>query len=127
MSWELPALPVVAEGADVIMFPWGAAEGLLTALDDVVTALNSDADVRPGMVDTLSDWSGQFRNDFDETYASIMGDAGYLAVDCGTNQGYVVADAEAVVDDQQAENRQAENRQADEDEAAVRRNEARLY
>lgn len=121
MSTELPYPPVPAHGAIEVGFPWAGAEVVVGALDVFKEALRVHADTRPGMVDTLVDWAGRFRDDFDETMGEIGTEVGYLNEDCGTATVRVADDAYDAADEQQQNNRDAQDQ-----EASVRRNEERL-
>lgn len=104
----LPTKVEPVSGARRAPFPWTEAAALVAALDDAATTLQSQLDSRPAMIDTIVDWVGMFRDDFDTTYSEVTGAATDLRTSCATAAGAIATDAEAANSLQRTYNQRAE-------------------
>lgn len=107
MAHEMPARPVVADGAVVVEFPWAAAEAAVTALDAAVAELSVQSDGHALLRTTIGDWEGTFRDEHDDTYyrlgTTLWGVLGQLSFRAGA----IVAAAEEAVAEQTRRNEDA--------------------
>lgn len=71
MAAEMPARVEAVEGAVVVDFPWSAATSAVAALNAASSKLGDQFDARSGMLDTLDDWEGTYREEFDSTYGRL--------------------------------------------------------
>lgn len=107
MAHEMPARPVVADGAVVVDFPWEAAEAAVAALDAAVAELTVQSEGHPLLRTTITDWEGAFRDEHDDAYyrltTTLWGVLGQLSFRAGA----IVAAAEEAVDEQIRRNESA--------------------
>jgi len=107
MAHEMPARPVVADGAAVVDFPWDAAEAAVTALDAAVAELSVQAEGHALLRSTITDWEGAFRDEHDDAYyrlsTTLWGVLGQLSFRAGA----IVAAAEEAVEEQLRRNEDA--------------------
>jgi hypothetical protein len=68
---HMPARVQPVDGARVVHFPWEAARAAVAALNDARAALGTQLDNRVDMYNTLGDWRGVFRDDFNSAESRI--------------------------------------------------------
>lgn len=109
MAAQMPARTEPVDGAMVVDFPWDAATAAVNALNDAVSTLDSQLGARPGMVDTLSDWRGQFRDEFDDAHQRITSTASGLKETLASLASSIVSGAESANGEQSQNNFRVEN------------------
>jgi hypothetical protein len=109
MASELPARVEAIEGARVVEFPWAAAGTALAALDAAASTLESQLGARPGMVDTLVDWVGSYRDEFDGAHQRITSTASGLKGTLATLASSIVTGAESANQEQRQTNWRVEH------------------
>lgn len=108
MGIEMPGRLEAVSGAEVVEFPWSEASAVLAAVADAATTLSSSLESRATMWESISDWEGTFRQDFDETYLRLTGAATNL-VERGPGRAQsIVTAADDVNADQSRLNEAAE-------------------
>lgn len=107
MGHEMPARPVVADGAVAVDFPWAEAEAAVAALDAAVAELQVQADGHPQLRTEIGDWEGAYRDEHDDAYYrlttrlwGVMGGLSFRA-------GAIVSAAEEAVEQQWRNNNAA--------------------
>lgn len=65
MTSQLPVPVEPVDGAVVVEFPWDAATDAVEALARAASEVDNQLGTRPQMVETLDDWVGSYRTDFD--------------------------------------------------------------
>lgn len=71
MTAEMPARVQPVDGAEVVSFPWGEATNAVAAFNAAAATLGEQLGGRPAMVDTLVDWVGTYRDEFNAAYSRI--------------------------------------------------------
>jgi hypothetical protein len=94
MAEELPARVEPADESVRVSYPWNEAAAALTALNVAAATLRSQLSARPGMDETLEDWEGSYRVDFDVANFRITAAAGGLADEITLFVGRIVGSAE---------------------------------
>jgi uncharacterized protein YukE len=112
MAAEMPAQVQPVDGAEVVDFPWASASSAVSALNAASSTLGSQLGARPGMLDTLNDWVGSYRDEFDPAYRRISSTASGLKETMATLASNIVSGAEDANARQSTLNRQAENEPA---------------
>jgi uncharacterized protein YukE len=110
---ELPDPVAPTSGAEVVDFPWAAVSGAIAELDAAATELANQLSSRSLLHATLVDWEGRYREDFDETYESLVTRAEGIVETLGSVAGAVVGGAEDAVADQTSANQVAEREAAE--------------
>lgn len=110
MAFEMPERVMPVTGATWVDFPWASATIVLAALDDLISTVTSQLELRPGMVGTLGDWTGWYRDDFDDKHESLMTAASGILETASARAGAVITAAEDANTEQRQENREAESR-----------------
>lgn len=110
MSAEMPVRVEAVADARVVEFPWGAADAVVSAIDEAATALSASLESRAVMVGTISAWQGAYRQDFDETYVRLIEAASDLIERAPSRTQSVVATADDANTEQTLENEQAQER-----------------
>lgn len=108
MALELPARVEAVEGALVVEFPWAAAATAVAALDAASSTLESQLGARPGMIGTLDDWVGTYRDEFDEAHQRITSTASGLKGTLATLASSIVTGAENANQEQRQNNLRVE-------------------
>jgi uncharacterized protein YukE len=109
MAAEMPARLEPVEGARAVDFPWEAATSAVSALNNAVSTLDSQLGARPGMVDTLSEWRGSFRDEFDDAHGRMMSTASGLKETLTSLAASIVGGAGSANEEQRQINFRAEN------------------
>jgi uncharacterized protein YukE len=109
MASELPARVEAVEGARVVEFPWEAAGNAIAAPDAAESTLESQWGARPGMIETLGDWVGAYRDEFDEAHQRITSTASGLKGTLATLASSIVTGAENANQEQRQVNWRVEN------------------
>lgn len=112
MAIEMPERVLPVSGAAEVDFPWALATSVLTAINDLIATLTSQLELRPGMVETLIDWEGWYRDDFNTKYGELTTTASGLLETASYRASAVATMAENANADQRRENREYESRLA---------------
>jgi hypothetical protein len=107
MAAEMPAQVTAVEGAVVVDFPWAAAGTAVSALNAAVAVLGPQLETRGGMVPTLVDWRGAYRDEFDTTLGRITTTASGLKETMARLASSIVSGAEAANTEQRTNNTRA--------------------
>jgi uncharacterized protein YukE len=108
MASEMPARVEAVAGAVVVDFPWESATAAVAALDRAAATLDSQLAARPGMVGTLDDWVGTYRDEFDDALGRITSTASGLKETLATLASSIVAGGENANQAQREYNHRAE-------------------
>lgn len=110
---EMPTRVEPAPGADEVQFPWEAASTAVAALNAAVSTLGSQLDARPEMIDTIVDWEGRYRDQFDNKDARIREQDGPpLREELARLASSIVSEAESANQEQRNNNLIAEREPA---------------
>jgi hypothetical protein len=71
MPTDLPMPVETAWGASRVDFPWTEAQLVIDALEDVRATLGLQLLLRSSKLETISEWTGPKRDEFDEKYAEL--------------------------------------------------------
>ena len=71
MAVDMPLRVDAVPGAEVVEFPWTEASAVLAALADAAATVSSSLESRAEMWESISDWEGTLRQDFNETYLRL--------------------------------------------------------
>ena len=105
MAAEMPTRVEPGPGADEVQFPWAAASAAVAALNAAVSMLGSQLDARPAMVETIVDWEGGYRDQFDHKEAQIrQRDAPPLREELARLASSIVSEAESANQEQRNNN-----------------------
>ncbi|MGH9210055.1 MAG: hypothetical protein ACRD2C_05165 [Acidimicrobiales bacterium] len=104
MAAEMPARVDPAENAAEVDFPWGAATTAVAALNAAGSTLASQLGARPPMVDTLVDWEGTYRQDFDVANHRITTTASGLREELARKASAIASAAEDANEEQRQNN-----------------------
>ena len=97
------------EDAVVHDFPWGPATTAVAALNAAGSTLQSQLGARPPMVETLADWKGAYRQDFDVANHRITTTASGLREELARKASAIVSAAEDANDQQRQNNEEADD------------------
>ncbi|HEY8524315.1 MAG TPA: hypothetical protein VIL48_05085 [Acidimicrobiales bacterium] len=109
MAAELPERVQPVENAIVVDFPWEAAGSAISAINAAVSELESQLGARPGMIETLSDWEGAFRDEFDDAHSRIMSSASGIKEALASLASSIVTGAENANAEQRTNNWRVEH------------------
>jgi hypothetical protein len=111
MATEMPERVEPVDGAEEVDFPWSDARTAIAALDAAADKIHDQLGHRPDMRDTLDEWEGTYRNEFDDTDARLM-DHGSAAKDnLRVYAGTIVRGAESANAEQRRINEQHSEQQ----------------
>jgi uncharacterized protein YukE len=99
-----------APGAEVVEFPWSEASSAVAELDSAATELDNQGLSRASLYPSLDEWEGQYRDDFDETYDSLMSTASGIVETLNSVAAAIVTGAEDAAADQFTANNLAAER-----------------
>ena len=105
---EMPARVEAVPGATQVAFPWATATTVLDLLHDAAATLAAHLEARPAMVATIADWTGAYRDAFDEVHARLLAAATATVEAVGLRAGGVITAAHAANDRQEFANQHPE-------------------
>jgi hypothetical protein len=109
MAAEMPTRVDPAPGASQVEFPWEAASAAVAALNAAESMLGSQLGERPAMIETIVDWEGRYRDQFDRKDTQIREQDGPpLREDLARLASSIVSEAESTNEEQRNNNLIAE-------------------
>ena len=109
MAAEMPTRVDPAPGAYEVEFPWEAASAAVAALNAAESMLGSQLGARPAMVETIVDWEGRYRDQFNHKDTEIREQDGPpLKEDLARLASSIVSEAESANQEQRNNNLIAE-------------------
>lgn len=104
MATEMPERVQPADGAEVVDFPWDDARTAVSAFDAAADKIHDQLGLRPDMRDTLDEWVGTYRNEFDDTDDRLMAYGDAAKDNLRVYAGAVVQGAESANAEQRRKN-----------------------
>lgn len=101
MSAEMPLPRWAVAGAESVDFPWLQAYAVVAALNDVSATLASQIEARRVMVETIVDWEGSYRDEFDQAHERLTAHAAGM-IETAASQASSLVDAAEDANSQQA-------------------------
>jgi uncharacterized protein YukE len=108
MAAEMPARVAAIPGARVVDFPWADATAAVAALNDASATLGTQLETRVGMIATIVDWEGTYRDEFDATYSRLKTSGEGLKTTLANLASAIVGGAEDANQEQRTANSTAE-------------------
>jgi hypothetical protein len=113
MAAEMPTRVEPGPRADEVQFPWEAASTAVAALNAAVSMLGSQLGARPAMIQTIVDWEGRYRDQFDRKDTQIrQQDGPPLRDELARLASSIVSEAESANQEQRNNNLSAEREPA---------------
>jgi hypothetical protein len=109
MAAEMPAPVEPVDGATPVEFPWEAATDAVDALNAAASELGHQLGARPRMWETLNDWSGTYRGDFERADGRLIRTATGLRAELVQLASSIVSQAEEANQFQRTNNTIADN------------------
>jgi hypothetical protein len=109
MAAEMPARVQPVEGAEIVNFPWDAALDAVAAFNAAEATLGDQLGGRPAMVDTIVDWVGTYRDEFNSAYSRITGTGTGLKESLAVQASQIVGWAENANQAQRTNNDRAQS------------------